>query len=270
MKILQNYNQISAVFGAKNKNIRKADDIQRASKQAFPMLSPSYVDEFYLSTKMKKNDAENPTARKYFKKLDRKLTALRTVAKNLQYPVASMTHPPYENILTGVKLMKVGNCEECADAVLATLFANGYYNSDKMYLYCETEYINKQTGKSEYKDADPLDHAFVITSLDKDNPKEKDKIIIDSWLGFADSTSAAKGKYKQVFGDTQLRELASKHRSLFRLNKYMETGTFINYDDYEMRQHFVFKPVDKLKQEEKEYLGFYSRVMYDNTILPKK
>lgn len=276
MKITLNNNYISASFKARNKDIRKADDIQRASRRAFPILSPSYADEFYKTIQSNKENQTNEKAVKQFKRLDRKLTALRTTAANMRMPFYSITHPPYESSLNAVKIMKTGNCEECAEAALAALYANGYYNSDKMYLEYETEFINKKTKKSEYKETDNLDHAIVITTLGNKNPKEKDRIVVDNWLGFSDSISGAKGRYKQIFGDKYLDDITSKHRSLFRLNKYIETGSFIDFNDYELRQNFKFTPVSELKsserltQEDKENLGFYSRIFFQETVLPDK
>ena len=42
-------------FGAKNKKIREADDIMRISTNAFPRLSSTYIDSFYLSAKNEQN-----------------------------------------------------------------------------------------------------------------------------------------------------------------------------------------------------------------------
>lgn len=260
-------------FTARNKNIKKADDMQRRMVQTFPMLSPSYMDTFYSTVKMTKHDEPvNPEARRIFKKADKKLTAVREIAKEPEkYGIKQSKLEqsiPYTQLLDGIKLMKVGNCEEKAIAMLAALCANGYYNSERVCLYLETRYINKETGKTEYKALDSLDHSFVITELENDN--KKNKIVIDPWLGFTDSISGAKAKYKQIYDETSIKNIISYHRSMFRLRTYENTGKLIKPEDYELRRNFIFYSPDTLTEENLKDLGLYSRIMFENLLMPKK
>ena len=272
MKIKSQDYSKSINFHSRNKNIRKADDIQRRARSEFPILSPSYIDEFYSSTKLINGNPVNIKARKIFKKIDKKLTALRKITKEPdkygveQTPIQMKT--PFGLLLNCINLLKVGNCGECATTVLAALAANGFYNSQKVYLGLEIQYIDKKTGEIKYREIEPLDHAFVVTTLDKENPKKKDEIVIDSWLGFADSISGAKARYKQMYKQEELDNLLSYHRSMFRLNMAIETGKTIDFNDYKLRTNFIFYPANNSSIEDMRDLGIYSAIMYDNLILP--
>lgn len=274
MKILPSNHLNNINFSSRNKNIRRADDIQRAARNTFPVLSPSYIDEFYLSTKMKNEVPVNMQARTLFKKADNKLTALRTVSKAPEkYGLELMPYEketPYAHLLNGMELLKIGNCEECAVAALAALTANGYYNSQRVSLGMEIQYVDKKTGKIEYKEIEPLDHSFVITSLDNENPKEKDKIVVDPWMGFTDSVSGAKARFKQIYGEKELHNIFSYHRSMFRVNMAMKTGNVIDYNDYELRSNFIFYPSDMYTKEDLKDLGLYARIMYSDLVRPTK
>ena len=259
-------------FYSRNKNVRKADDIQRRARNVFPVLSPSYIDEFYSSTRLINNLPINLQARMIFKKIDRKLTALRKVTKEpgkygIEEP-SFLRETPNATLLNNIQLLRVGNCEECAATVLAALAANGYYNSQKVYLGLEVQYIDKKTGEISYNEVEPLDHSFVITTLDKENPKEKDKIVIDSWLGFADSISGANARYKKMYKQEDLDNILSYHRSIFRLNMAIKTGKTIDFNDYELHSNIVFYPASSLTENELKQLGTYSRIMYNDLVLP--
>ncbi len=273
MKINSTNYYKSINFYSRNKNIRKADDIQRKARMTFPVFSPSYIDEFYSSTRLVDDIPVNEKARKIFKKIDRKLTLLRKVTKEPdQYGIEQTSlqrKTPYALLLSSMNLLKVGNCEECAATVLSTLAANGFYNAQKVYLGLEIQYLDKKTGEIKYNKCTPLDHSFVVTTLDKENPKEKDKIVIDSWLGFADSIAGANERFKKMLSKDQLDNIYSFHRSMFRLNMYEDTGELINFNDYELRSKLVFYPADNYTEEDMKDLGFYSKLIYDELILPK-
>lgn len=268
----QNYSK-SINFYSRNKNIKKADDVQRRARLVFPALSPSYIDEFYSSTRLLNETPINTQARRIFKKIDKKLTTLRKITKEPdkygveQTPLQKKT--PYGLLLSNMNLLKVGNCEECAATVLAALAANGFYNSQKVYLGLEIKYTDKKTGETKYREIEPLDHAFVVTTLDKENPTEKDKIVIDSWLGFADSTSGANARYKQMYKKEELDNILSYHRSMFRLNMAIETGKTIDLNNYQLRTNFIFYPADNNSIDEMKELGIYSALIYDDLILPQ-
>ena len=272
MKIKSVNSTKSINFHSRNKNIRKADDIQRKARSEFSILNPSYIDEFYSSARLINGAPVNIKARKIFKKIDKKLTALRKITKEPdkygveQTPLQKKT--PYGLLLNSINFLKVGNCEECAATVLAALAANGFYNSQKVYLGLEIQYTDKKTGKTKYREIESLDHAFVVTTLDKENPKEKDKIVIDSWLGFADSTSGANARYKQMYKKEKLDNILSYHRSMFRLNMAIETGKTIDFNDYQLRTNFIYYPADNNTIDEMKDLGIYSAIIYDDLILP--
>ncbi len=267
---INNINCIS--FSARNKNIRKADDIQRKARQTFPMISPSYVSSFYIVMQQDKDKKPlNPGADKIYKKADMKLSSIRDMAANpYKYGIKTdyiTSCVPYSILLDNVKTAKTGNCDECAIAALAALTANGYNNSKRVFLGYEIQFINKKTNKIEYSDISPLDHSCVLTTLDKENPQKNDIIVIDPWLGFAESLSGANAKFKLMYKEDNLQNIFSYHRSMFRLKKAKETGKVINFDDYEVRQNFTFYPADGYSKQELKDFGLYCGTAYESLLL---
>ena len=56
---ISSINNHNIYFEAKNKKIRKADKIMRASKHTFPVVSSSYIDRFYSADKEPKSSLKN-------------------------------------------------------------------------------------------------------------------------------------------------------------------------------------------------------------------
>ncbi len=273
MKITPIKNNFIPAFSAKNKDIRKADDIQRRTRLTFPLLSPSYIDTFYSVTRLdSKDNPVNLKARKIFKKLDLKLTAIRDFSKHPEkygYGRGNFQESPLSLRLNGMEFLKAGNCEECAIAALAALTANGYYDSQRVVLALETAFQDKETGNIVYGAIDSLDHTFVVTTMGKEHPKEKDKIVVDPWLGFADSVSGAKARFKQIYNDDDYDKIKSYRRSMFNL-ELAKHGKMTDLDDYKMLSRLVFYPVNEYTEDDMKNIGFYSRIMYTNLVLPEK
>ena len=257
---------LSLSFSAKNQSIKKADDIQRRARREFPMVGPSYIDMFYISPK------KNDTAEYITKKLDKKLTTVRSLAKgtvgNRMFSPRMNLSVPYVDTLAAIKKLKVGNCSESVAATIATLAANGIYDAQRANLFYQVELINKNTGKSECKSNVPLDHTFVISSMGKNSNNEKDLVVLDSWLGIADSISKAKEKYNELFPDKYLSELEKMSKSLFRVEQ-AEKGRNINLDDYSVKSKFVFIPAQKFSYDEMENLDIYTNMFYPQLSLRK-
>jgi len=272
MKIASIKTNYIPAFSAKNENIRKADDIQRRARLTFPLLSPSYMDTFYSVTRLdSKDNPVNLKARKLFKKLDLKLSAIRDFSKNPEkygFGRGNFPESPLSLRLNGMEFLKAGNCEECAIAALAALTANGYYDSQRVVLALETAFQDKETGNIVYEAINSLDHTFVVTTMGKKHPKEKDKIVVDPWLGFADSVSGAKARFKQIYNDDDYDKIKSYTRSMFNF-EMAKLGKMINLDDYKMLTRLIFYPVNEYSEDDMKNIGFYSRIMYSNLILPK-
>lgn len=267
------FNNIYSIsFKAHKKEIRDADDIQRQARKTFPFISSSYVDEFYLTADKNKFEKKNQRAREISDKLYAKLRVGRNIVK---YPflyglrVSDFEKEiPYAMVLSTLPLIKTGNCHECAVASLAALTANGYYDSHKIDLMLETQLINKKTGEVENTTLDSLDHSFVVSSMGKNSDKEEDQVVLDSWLGFADSVSGAKARFKQIYSDDYLDEIYKKNRSLYRLEKAKQ-GEAIFFDDYECKQKMVFKRSDPFTEKQMQDLGLYSRIIHEQLWMKK-
>lgn len=255
-------NYISPNFNARKPEIKKADDIQRIARREFPTLSSTYVDMFYCCTKKPNKDLyKQYKAEKFENIINEKITDSRNRAdRNERIFGLSI---PYTNVLNYVKRDKAGNCAECSASVIAALAANGIYDSQMTNIGFSIEFINKNTKETEYKATEPIDHSMVLTALNKTNPKKKDIIVIDSWLGFTDSISGAKNRYKKVFTDKFMESEIKYHRSLFRINQYEKSQKFINYDDYDIRTRIYFyKAPDKYNTEDLKDLGTFCRIKY--------
>lgn len=254
-------------FGSRNKNIRIADDIHRRARLTFPVLSATYVDEFYGVTK----DKNNKKAQKLFSRLDNKVGALREVTDNpTKYgitPDELKREAPYSRLLNGIDFLKVANCKECAVVALAGLLANGYYNSSRVNLGLEVKFINPKTKEEEYNKITSLDHSFVITTLDKKSDKQKDKIVVDNWLNFTDSVSGAIERFKKIYNEDYIKDIIAFNRSMFRVEKAERTGELINPDDYEIKTKMVFCPADNLSEAQVKDLAHYARLMYDDLVI---
>jgi len=258
------YNNFS--FRARKKEIKKADSIERAAKANFPMISPTYIDDFYRCAK--------PCSINYKKANDISTRVQNDILKRrYSYALLKSKQNAPEDIIYALSLHdmkkeKTGNCMENAMAALTVLFANGYYNSERVELFYKASFINKKTGEIEYEDRTPLNHSFVLTDMKKEGEeKGKKNVVIDPWLGFADSLEGARGRFKQFYnGDlSTCKEMFTK---LFKIDK-LQKGEQFSPDDYDIRLDFEFLPCDDFEFEsEKRQLGFYARCEFDGITLP--
>lgn len=261
ISLVNNYTNLT--FSARNKDIRKADDIQRHSRQVFPMLSPTYIDEFYISAKQEKDTPK-------IQYLNNEMTAEINAARK-SHKLKSMTednglcsHPManfYLYTLLNLTKNKIGNCKEASIATIGMLASKGYYDSHKVNLVLRNEFINKQTKKVEFSSEIPLDHAFVITSLNEESRQDdNNKIVLDSWMGFADSVSGAKNRYKHLFTEDKLAKLKQQSIETFKTHLKLY-GEEFDMDKYEMRHNFVFNRSDNLTQKDMKEFGMFVKMM---------
>jgi len=266
MKILANNFNVNCLsfspsFCARNGEIKRADSLMRKSRETFPMLSATYVDDFYLSTKPKssRKDEADEMSQSLWDKIFRMRRKCDEAEKYSDYSFFD-TKLMYD--LSQISKNKVGNCTECSKAALATLCANGYYNSHRVNLLYRVEFINKKTGEKEYSAANSLDHSFAVTDL---NSRKEQDIVIDPWLGFADYKGAAFARFKAFYGD-ELDDYETMHKKLFNLKKLQE-GENIDFKDYEMRKNFIFHKVDPAPLFARENIGTLVTKEYPEILL---
>ena len=268
MKISPQTNFYSVNFSARKKDIRKADDIQRKVRLEFPMASPSYFDTFYKTIKSTNNRKVNKTANRISDRIDSKLRYLRERAERVEFfDKVIGINTPYATTLNFLKLYKIGNCEEAASSVLSALYANGYTNSHKANLGLNINIKNKKTKQIEYNDTMDIDHTFVITSLEKQEAKPNDYIVIDSWLGFADSISGARAKYKAVYGDKKIKSLSQYCKSMFRVYCAEKYNKIIDLNDYDVETKLVIIPNDRYTDNDYKKLAEYGKEKYPNLLI---
>ncbi len=254
-------------FGAKNKKIRDADDIMRISVNEFPRLSSTYIDTFYLSTQNEQKSPLHHLAKYISNKVHSKIMAQREVIK--KRTSANSAVMPYALTLAGVEKNKTGNCEEAAICALAALTANGIYNSRRMLLYLQTDFIDKKSGECVYSGQSPLDHSFVITTMSDlklDEAKDKDIVVVDPWLGFTDSLSNAKARFKQIYDVTNLDYINEYQKSAFKLKITEQTHKVPNLADYDIKQKLILVNADKYNENDMKQLGNFMKVYYDGLV----
>ena len=150
---------------------------------------------------------------------------------------------------------------------MATLAANGINDAKRISLEQKSEYVDKKTNKVVFSKNYDLDHTVVVSAMGKENPKEKDLIILDSWMGFADSISGAKDKYARFIDENKNKSDFNDSFSLFRIDHFQETGEFLDKNDCYIRHRIVFKDEEKHSEDELKELGRYARMMYPHLSL---
>jgi hypothetical protein len=103
--------------------------------------------------------------------------------------------------------------------------------------------------------------------MGKENPKESDFVVLDSWMGFADSISGAKDRYARFIDENRNKSDFSDSFSLYRIDHFQETGEFLDKTNCEIRHRLVFKDEEKYSEQEMKELGRYSRMMYPHLCL---
>ena len=268
MKISLQTNYTRATFTAKKKEIRKADDIQRKSRKNFPMFSPSYLLDFYCLNKEETSKEKQARTAQIAQRIVYKINAGRIADKEYnKYINAFRKELPYIRRLDRLKQSKIGNCHEAAIATMATLAANGYEDIKRLSLRQKTEYVDKKTDKVVFSKDYDIDHTFLVSAMGKENPKEKDLIVFDSWMGFADSISKAKEKYSCFIDEKKNLDDFKDSFSLFRREHFQKTGIFLEKSDLYIRHKIIFEKEEEPTEKEMQELGKYARMMYPHLCL---
>ncbi len=259
MKITATNNLYNSSFKARNENIRKADKIVRETKHTFPSISPSYARSIYS---VFKKDTPNQRAIDIRKKIDKNITNIRKSAEEYANSNGRISNnrvvSHYLAILLGLEKLKTGNCSEMCIATLGTLASKGYYNAHFNDLDFSVQIINKTTGETEYNSKYNIDHVFITASLD--DKESQENTVIDPWLGFAESKSGAKEKYKKVFSK-QIENYINTSTFEFEINKNLVEAKRVNWDNYEIRANFEFSPYDEIKENGLKEFGDYTNIM---------
>ncbi len=245
-------------FTSKKPEIRKADDIQRRAKLEFPSLSSSYVNDFYIST------GRNSRITKRRTNLYEHLRSL--IEKVRKYPVNKLTprkeYVPYIENLNGVKKYKAGNCMESAMAAMSALYANGYKNTKLGSLVYKADFLDKKTGEVLFSDSISLDHSFAVTDM---NSGKNRNIVVDPWLGFADTKGGAISRYKGLRDERYL------NNAISILAKPLYSGYKMHIDDikeeYNIRAKIEIQEEDFLSKQDIENIATQTKIHFPNLIL---
>lgn len=264
-------------FTSKNKEIKKADDLMRKSKLAFPYIGNTYIDKFYGSVNHPSSKYHD--AAKRLRCIIYGRTCAARSSKNYEEDML-IKQRMYDDaakdyFLVGFEKTRnapeyshqrhKGNCDEASRAALASLYANGFYNSNLANIFYVACAENKKTGEVTVQQEKRIDHVLVLTDMGSGDKN----IVIDPWLGFADSKSAAIGKYKEIFYDEELKELEEDAKSAFKRNLIIR-GVEDDKNNYCFKSGFVFrtKPTHKNEAQRKE-AGYQYRTSYPELLLNK-
>ena len=151
MKITFTTQKIQPTFSAKKKEIKKADDIQRKSKEIFPMFSPAYLNEFYVLNG-KGMDPKQVRTRQIAQRIVFKINAGRDYDDydNRYSFIVNRKETPFIRTLERIKKEKIGNCHEASITAMAALAANGYTDAKRASLKLRGEFVDKKTNKVVY------------------------------------------------------------------------------------------------------------------------
>lgn len=253
-------------FCAKKSDIRTADHIMRTSRKAFPVVSSSYIDEFFHSKKGKETGLIEKISDRVFedianiRELNRRYVAPKLKLKDVDRNIM------YAPILRGMEQLRAGNCSEASVGALAALAANQIYDGRIVNLLVDTIYTNKKTGETEFKSREFIDHCFVVTSMGQKTTDEKDQIIVDPWLSFCDSSSAAIAKYKQIFQDKYMNKALEQSKKQFVRAKEKD-GVEINWDNYEISQRLTYTNPNIPKEIYMKEFGQYCKDNFPELII---
>lgn len=214
-------------FRAKKQTIKDADKILRTSKETFPFVSSSYIRSFYLSAKPQSKNYEKAIkkANKIFAVINKTRIRANFLSLFSQNEMKSTIYEPSVAAINSSLYSKTGNCLEQARAALGVLAANGYYNSNCANLMLDVILIDKITHRVVHRQDVYLDHTMVLTDMNKEDGLN---IVLDLWLGFADSIENAIGRYKSmVHGKRYIRAIES-----VKQNYVNSQGSYKDKDRY--------------------------------------
>ena len=259
MKIGFNSSFSNVKFGAKSKEVRLADDIQRKAKLVFPFFSSTYVDEFYNSVNDEKDsystraeDLRRNIMFKIGKTRDTRSDFVdeRFIRKSYDDAADDFIVSYFKWNKSNPKISRLGNCGENSKLALAALLANGYYNSSIVSLCYKASMMDKKTERPVASKEIDIDHAFVVTDM---NTEGKKTIVVDPWLGFADDKKRALDIFNGYFKGEETKEAEKNCVEVFK-RKMDLNGVKYNPKDYYLKTGFVFRPKSFHKGDEIKHI----------------
>lgn len=257
-------------FTSKRETTRKADDILRKAKSNFPIMSPTYIDGFYLS---RKDDSMHfNRASKISNNIEDKIDANREAASKDLSNIRFVSESPFLSHTIGVvkrvKKSKVGNCGENCRIGIAAFAANDVF-AHPVSFKINSRFFDKKTSDTIVYTSCIQDHSFFACDMDEDGKMET---IVDPWLGFADSLEGAQERLKSALDDSELPEAIPILNSVI----------YDNYDKLynclgELRKNvglehtFSIVPNEKFQYDKDTYkkFGDYVKYKYPELILDK-
>lgn len=242
-------------FSAKNKEIRKADDIQRKARTAFPFFSPRYAKVYYPTT------TSSLRGKKISGDKAKELDIMRKERNEL------ITSLPEEirKVISDTHREKIANCGESALITMSMLLANGYNDTHRCAVILSNEILDKETGDLCFLENYDLDHACVVSTMAKDGEK-KPYIVLDSWHGFADSLSSARARYLQLTNEDELVEYRNATVSAFE-DKMKKS---FNSEKYDVKQNINFEIIDSSTEEDDKSIKNIFKKKYKQLIFDER
>jgi len=257
MQVVFNCTKIPS-FGARNYKIRKADDIQRKTRSAVPFFSPSYAKMYYpCCSETKKGNMINAN----------KSDELEFMRQEREYDRLPAT---IKKVIDDTNRQRLANCGEASLITMSALLANGFPDSHRCSVLLHTGIFDKKTGEQCFEIKFDLDHACVISTMEKDINQEKSYIVLDSWHGFADSMTGAKARYVQHADKEDIKEAEKITIKEFEL----ESGKTFDPEKYEYKYNIDFEIIDSPTKEDNKSIRKMCRSRYNQLIFdefsPKK
>ena len=196
-------------FTSRNATIRRADDIVRLSRNAFPMISSSRIDTFknvsHFNDFLFKISRELNEER--FRRLDKIHSHKSTVGKVFV-------------LLKSLKTKKLGNCAEHAEVALLAAKFNGIKKAYLASLFTP--------------DKKPLDHCIILV-------EDKKPYVIDGWLGFADYVPEAVKRWQKEYN--HMLDFAEAKTEKINIIKRRETlyDSFLEKDFSPLEEEIIKK-----------------------------
>lgn len=268
------YPKYTPSFTSKKVEIRKADDIQRKTRTAFPFFSPKYADDYYKSCSSFYKPKSSSDCIRHWDNvhiLDKKASKLSYVRENRHEELCGRNTfaNKVAQTISDIQRSGLANCEEASTLTMASLIANGFPNTLKCSLKLDTMVVDKKTGEIKHTEKDSLDHAFVISTLDKDPNNQDTFYVIDSWFGFADSISGAKAKYKQYIDGSRFTKAKQKTLNNFKNRFRTKIDPSLIINNYEIRQSISYDPKEGSSPKDdadiiKRFKEKYPELILDN------
>lgn len=235
-------------FGTKKPEIRKADDIQRKTRDAIPFFSPSYAKIYFSSSNPEADDLRSSQAEKLHE-----LRCKRYQDETPNTPLSKIA----KKTIQDTKQIGLANCGEASIITMSALIANGFPNTHRCAVVLNTSIVDKRTNTEVFSKDYDLDHACVVTTMDKNPRIDKPYVVVDSWCGFADSTSGAVSRYRDLISKEDLRDYNFTTLESYKRENHLPKK--MNMSGYKIRNNIDFAIIDSPNKSEGKKIQQYIR-----------